>query len=128
MTIGNKTGPKAYVALYDATTGNWKSVSSAAQLPWPASRCGGACFLAGSLSCVTSKQCMTSGLGGFFLWNGSKFTPTHPVSAGPKSKLNRVSCVKAFCVAVGYRTVNGARRPLTELWNGKTWKVLPSPG
>jgi hypothetical protein len=28
-------------------------------------------------------------------------------------------------MAVGYRTVNHARTPLAELWNGTTWKILP---
>jgi hypothetical protein len=67
---------------------------------------------------------MTSGLAGFFAWNGTEFRPAYPVSAGRGSKLSRVSCVKAFCMAVGYRTVNHVRIPLSELWNRRTWKIL----
>ena len=125
MTIGDATRPEAYVATYDATTGTWKDISSSAHLPWPADTCGGACFRPGTLSCASSTNCMTAGLAGFFAWNGRQFTPAPPVPAGRGSRLSRVSCVKAFCIAVGYRTIKGVRAPLSELWNGKTWKILP---
>jgi hypothetical protein len=125
MTVGDAARPEAYVATYDATAGTWKNVSSTARLPWPHATCGGACFLPGTLSCASSTRCMTAGLAGFFAWNGRQFRPSHPVSAGRGSKLSRVSCVKAFCMAVGYRTINGVRAPLSELWNGTTWKILP---
>jgi hypothetical protein len=59
------------------------------------------------------------------VWSMTLGAPAHPLSAGRGSKLIRVSCVKAFCMAVGYRTVNHVRAPLSELWNGKTWKILP---
>jgi hypothetical protein len=68
---------------------------------------------------------MTSGLGGYFAWNGRTFKPAPPVSAGRRSQLRRVSCAGTFCMLVGYQTVKGARAPLSELWNGKTWKILP---
>jgi hypothetical protein len=29
-------------------------------------------------------------------------------------------------MAVGYRTIKGVRAPLSELWNGNTWKMLPT--
>jgi hypothetical protein len=125
MTIGNAVRAKAYVASYDATTGTWKNISRSARLPWPGT-CGGGCFLPGTLSCATSTRCMTAGLGGFFAWNGRQFTPARPLSAGRGSKLIRVSCVRTFCMAVGYRTVNHLLAPLSELWNGKTWKILPT--
>jgi len=124
LTVGDRSKATAYVASYDFTSGTWKNISSAARLPWNAGRCGGACFLPGTLSCASSRSCMTSGLGGFFAWNGREFKRTHPVSAGRGSKLTRVSCVKGFCMAVGYRTVNGVRRPLSEIWNGTTWRIL----
>jgi hypothetical protein len=124
MTIGDQTTAKAYVATYDTVAATWKDISSSAHLPWPADSCGGACFLSGTLSCAASSMCMTSGLAGFFAWNGREFRRTHPVSAGRGSSLSSVSCVKAFCMAVGYRTVNHVRRPLSELWNGTTWKIL----
>jgi len=124
LVIGDDTSRKAYVALFDATSGTWKNITSSANLPWPHNTCGGACFLPGTLSCASSTKCMTAGLGGFFAWNGSQFRPARPVSAGRGSRLTRVSCVKAFCMAVGHRTVNGARAPLAELWNGRTWKIL----
>ena len=125
LSIGELSGrPMANVALYDATSGTWRDVSSA-HLPWPADTCGGGCFLPGTLSCASSTSCMTSGLGGFFAWNGRTFRPAPPVSAGRGSQLRRVSCARALCMAVGYRTVNGARVPMSELWNGKTWKILP---
>ncbi|HEY3907477.1 MAG TPA: hypothetical protein VGM14_26465 [Streptosporangiaceae bacterium] len=125
LTIGDQTTSKAYVATYDASSQSWKNVSSSAHLPWPAPTCGGACFLAGTLSCATSTRCLTSGLAGFFAWNGHQFRPAPPKSAGRGSKLSRVACVKTFCLAVGYRTVNHVRKPLSELWNGTTWKILP---
>jgi hypothetical protein len=31
-------------------------------------------------------------------------------------------------MAVGHRIVNGARAPLAELWNGRTWKILRTAG
>ncbi len=128
LTIGDQTTPTAYVASYDAISGTWKDISSSAHLPWPAGTCGGACFLAGTLSCAGSTMCMTSGRAGFFAWNGREFRPAHPVSAGRGSRLSSVSCVKAFCMAVGYRTVSHVRSPLSELWNGTTWKVLRQAG
>jgi hypothetical protein len=124
LTIGDQTTSKAYVATYDASSQTWKNVSSSAQLPWPADTCGGACFLPGTLSCATSTRCLTSGLAGFFAWNGHQFKPAPPKSAGRGSKLSRVACVKAFCLAVGYRTVDHVRKPLSELWNGTSWKIL----
>jgi hypothetical protein len=125
LTIGDQTTRKAYVASYDARSRSWKDISSSAHLPWPADACGGACFLPGTLSCSAATMCMTSGRAGFFAWNGREFKPAPPLSAGRGSMLSNVSCVKAFCVAVGYRTVSHARRPLSELWNGTTWKILP---
>jgi hypothetical protein len=125
MSIGERAArPMANVARYDATAGTWRDVSSA-HLPWSADTCGGGCFLPGTLSCASSSRCMTSGLGGHFAWNGRTFKPAPPASAGRGSQLRRVSCAAAFCMAVGYRTVNGARVPLSELWNGRTWKILP---
>jgi hypothetical protein len=115
----------ADVARYDTTSGTWKDISRSAHLPWISSRCGGGCFQPGTLSCASSTRCMTSGLGGHFAWNGRTFKAAPPVSAGRGSKLSRVSCAKAFCMVVGYRTVKGVRTPLSELWNGKAWKVLP---
>jgi hypothetical protein len=115
----------ADVALYDAASGTWKDVSTAAHLPWTTDTCGGGCFQPGTLSCASSTNCMTSGLGGHFAWNGRTFKPAPPVSAGHGSQLRRVSCARAFCMLVGYRTVHGARAPLSELWNGKSWKILP---
>jgi len=124
LTIGNDIRAQAYVASYQATSGTWRDISASARLPWPADKCGGACFLPGTLSCATSTACMTDGLAGFFAWNGHQFKAAHPKSAGSGSKLSGISCAKGFCMAVGYRTVNRVRVPLSELWNGKTWKIL----
>ena len=127
LTVGDAARPDAYVVSYDAASGTWRNVSASAHLPWPAGTCGGACFLPGALSCASKNACLISGLAGFFAWNGREFRPAKPDSAGAGSRLGRVSCVRAFCMAVGYRTVNHVRIPLAELWNGKTWKILRQP-
>jgi hypothetical protein len=121
--VSRSHGLVANVVRYNATTAAWTQVSSS-HLPWPQD-CGGGCFQPGTLSCASSTRCMTAGLAGFFAWNGRGFAPAHPSSAGRGSKLSRVSCAGRFCMAVGHRTVSGSIKPLSELWNGKTWKILP---
>ena len=86
LTIGDAERPRAYVASYDANSGTWKNITSSARLPWPAATCGGACFLPGTLSCASNTSCMTSGLAGFFAWNGRQFRPAHPGVSRPRIK------------------------------------------
>jgi hypothetical protein len=45
------------------------------------------------------------------------------------SSADGVSCPRAsYCVAVGAYNANDVVRVLTELWNGTSWSVVPSPG
>ena len=69
-------------------------------------------------------------------WNGSRWSlqnvpepadDTDNLENPPSDFLQGVSCAGInFCVAVGsYRNTGGTMFPLTERWNGKTWKALP---
>ena len=68
-------------------------------------------------------------------WNGKQWS----VVASPKkgsvySELDAVACVSpTWCAAVGYYGYRydagrrGGERSLVELWDGKTWRIVPSP-
>jgi hypothetical protein len=63
-------------------------------------------------------------------WSGSAWSPKlTPDPAMPEaSGLNGVSCsALGHCVAVGYYTDASFTGPLTELWNGKAWSIVPAP-
>jgi hypothetical protein len=65
------------------------------------------------------------------VWNGAtwKVLPTPNISGASQSFLSGVSCAAAkACIAVGGEE-NRKRMEVTlaEVWNGATWKVLPTP-
>jgi hypothetical protein len=63
-------------------------------------------------------------------WSGSAWsvTPTPGLEEVQASELSAVSCTAPdHCVAVGYFTDASGTGPLTELWNGKDWSIVPSP-
>jgi hypothetical protein len=63
-------------------------------------------------------------------WNGARWTLQHaPAPAGAdRAFLLGVSCAtKTACVAVGFSIKSGKIRSLGEHWDGKTWKVTPTP-
>jgi len=94
------------------------------------------------VSCVSRSFCMAVGVGSrssgpsgplVERWNGKEWS----VIASPRkgslgSSLAAVSCVSpTWCAAVGLYGVpapfySGART-LVEMWNGKTWRTVPSP-
>ena len=99
----------------------------------------GSGYLSG-VSCVSRSFCMAVGAGqaGVPLverWNGKQWS----VVASPKKgsvyrELDAVACVSpTWCAAVGF-SGSPERRPghpetwtLIELWNGRTWRIVPSP-
>jgi hypothetical protein len=63
-------------------------------------------------------------------WNGTAWTiQTAPAPGGVKiSSLDAVVCTSAkSCLAVGDTEKGATESPLSELWNGKKWKVLATP-
>jgi hypothetical protein len=128
MTVGGafsevQSGGIAVAGTWDARTQSWQDVS-----PSLGTLCSGFgyCFWAGVISCGSATNCMTFGRGNL-AWNGMAWVPAPSVSAGRGSSLGTVSCAVASCMAVGFRTIAGAVRPLAELWNGATWKILRTP-
>ncbi len=117
-------GDVALAGTWNAKTGTWTDVS-----PSLGTICTGfgTCSWTTSLSCGTATSCMAFGPQGNQWWNGTSWQPKPSISAGPGSRLNAVSCRRGICVAVGYRTIRGARHTLAELWNGTTWRILRTP-
>ena len=105
------------------TSGGWTDITSTLDLP----ACGGYCSLTSNMSCGSPANCMSFDGGGHLWWNGARWQEEPSVSAGRGSDLGRVACGGSICVAVGYRTVHGVVRTLAELWNGTSWKILPTP-
>jgi hypothetical protein len=64
-------------------------------------------------------------------WNGTAWSilPTpNPDTGQDPDILSSVSCVTAaFCAAVGEYGPADSAEPVTEIWNGRTWSVAPSP-
>jgi hypothetical protein len=61
-------------------------------------------------------------------WDGSKWRLLHPLSAGPVTALDGISCAHpAECMAIG-ADLGKARTHglLAESWNGTTWRMLPT--
>jgi len=119
-------GGIAVAGAWDASTTTWTDVS-----PNLGTLCTGPlamCPWAGSIACASKASCMTLGgsKGGQF-WNGSTWTSAEPVSAGPGSALQAVSCAGSDCLAVGWRMVAGKQRTLAEMWNGSAWSIITSP-
>jgi hypothetical protein len=103
------------------------------------------------VSCTSTSSCMavgtflgriqgTKGFQNFTLaetWNGTAWTvvpsPSPKLPAGG-AELNSVSCTSSTsCMAVGETLVSHepggflVPHPLTEAWNGTTWRVVPTP-
>ena len=99
----------------------------------------GSGYLSG-VSCVSRSFCMAVGAGqaGVPLverWNGKQWSVVaSPKKGSRSSELDAVACVSpTWCAAVGYygypmrRPGHPETRTLIELWNGRTWRIVPSP-
>jgi hypothetical protein len=74
-----------------------------------------------SVSCFSSRECMTVG-GAAYLWTSGSWQRQ---SVERSARLFGVSCPSVnVCFAVGYaaKTAGGQRTPLAERWDGSTWK------
>ncbi len=91
------------------------------------------------VSCVSSNSC--TAVGDYYngtndltlveSWNGSAWSIVpSPNMANSSNFLNGVSCLSATsCMATGVYTAigTGTYSTLTELWNGTSWSIVPSP-
>jgi hypothetical protein len=80
-----------------------------------------------AVSCGSSTTCMTMGVGGDQLWNGSNWLSAPAKPTGPGSLLDAISCHRSMCMSVGYRRLSNARHTLAELWNDSGWHVITTP-
>src|ERR1700722_17314574 len=56
-----------------------------------------------------------------------QWTDAHAAAGTASNQLNNISCTSAsLCVAVGQQNVGTGGGTLAEVWNGTTWKVVPS--
>jgi hypothetical protein len=117
-------GTIALAGTWNATTKSWTDVSPDLGVLCPEFH---TCFWAHVISCANSASCMTFGPSGNQDWNGTAWKAAPSISAGRGSNLGAVSCGGSICMGVGYRTIAGARRTLAELWNGTSWRILPTP-
>jgi hypothetical protein len=120
-----QNGDVAVAGAWHAKTKTWNDVS-------PTSLgviCTGysTCVWTSDISCAGPSNCMAFGPSGNQAWNGSAWSAAPSVSAGPGSSLSTVSCRGTICLAVGYRTIGGAKHTLAELWNGSTWQIIATP-
>src|SRR5258708_3994521 len=88
------------------------------------------------LSCPGHRTCVAAGwlLNGrspfsqplAMRWDGGKWRLLHPLSAGPVTALDGISCAHpAGCMAIGaYLGKSGTHGLLAESWNGTRWRVL----
>jgi len=64
-------------------------------------------------------------------WNGTSWSVTSNAvlpSGATTAVLQAVSCVSgSWCMASGQQEVGSNFLPLTEMWNGTAWSVVPSP-
>src|SRR5258708_8533512 len=61
-------------------------------------------------------------------WDGRRWGVVRFAGPGDR-ELSGISCPQPDrCVAVGDFLTIGARHTLAEAWNGKTWRILASPG
>ena len=104
--------------------GVWTDITSTLDLP---AVCGGYCWVNPPMSCGSSANCMALDGASHLWWNGTGWQSKPSVSAGRGSGLDAVGCSGSMCMAVGNRTIHGVIRTLAELWNGKTWTILPTP-
>jgi hypothetical protein len=82
-----------------------------------------------AVSCTGSDACMAVGTV-TQTWNGMAWTPRSApgLSGLNPGMLNGVSCTAAdACTAVGYYYPHLQTAALAERWNGKTWKIQPTP-
>ncbi len=116
-------GSVAVAGTWNATAKSWQDVS-----PLTGVVCKG--FVAcgwDAISCGGPRNCMAfGGAIGLLAWDGSTWSPA-PAIAGQALHLNPVACGTSFCMAVGSRTVGSVRHTLAELWNGTTWRIVPTP-
>jgi hypothetical protein len=91
------------------------------------------------VSCVSATHCMAVGDSENSsrdfplaeLWNGKswRIVPTPAGKGTIVSLLSGISCTSATrCIAVGYTRRGGSFGTLAEVWNGKSWKILATPG
>jgi hypothetical protein len=90
------------------------------------------------VSCTSRAFCMAVGdsagnhVGGLVeRWNGTKWSVVPSPRKGTGNTLTSVACVSpTWCAAVGLFAYNalrpGASSALVEVWNGKTWRVVPA--
>lgn len=107
-------------------TGRW---NGKAWKPLPKAR-GSAGKQLNAVSCTGPNACIAVGGAIADRWNGHAWTIQSAAQPAGGSRVNLmgVACVSARrCVAVGtYR--RGAQTTLAELWNGRKWSVLRTPG
>jgi hypothetical protein len=64
-------------------------------------------------------------------WNGSRWSlrPAPDPQGAAYGELHAVSCASPYaCLAVGgYGNGSGTSLPISEYWNGATWRLLPTP-
>ena len=64
-------------------------------------------------------------------WNGLKWNlrPAPDPQGAAYGELHAVSCTSSYaCLAVGsYGNGSGTSLPISEYWNGATWRLLPTP-
>jgi hypothetical protein len=130
MSAGIASNDSAHASIavadqWDASSQAWTDVS-----PNLGGICGEfrSCAWAGVIACSSSASCITlGGSSGSQFWNGSAWQSASAISAGAGSALQAVSCGGSDCLAVGFRTVAGKERTLTELWNGSAWTIINTP-
>jgi hypothetical protein len=87
----------------------------------------GTCGWTSLISCGSAWNCMSFGLGGDLNWNGSTWTTRPTLPAGPHSRIGGLSCHRSWCIAVGYRSIDGVQQTLSEFFNGTAWAIQPTP-
>lgn len=82
-----------------------------------------------SVSCPTASFCVALGgdQPGVIWWNGKTWSLFKTPLPPPYGALTDVSCASPrFCLAVGDGGSSNEFRPLTELWNGRAWRLVGS--
>lgn len=132
LAVGGAAGGNNYRPLAEQWNGRTWSVRTA---PFPA---GSVQSELSGIWCRSARACVAvgadnSGIAATTLaetWAGSTWsvTPAKNLVEPQASSLSGVSCTTPdHCVAVGNYTNIFGTRPLTELWNGKTWSITPVP-
>jgi len=91
------------------------------------------------VSCASAKSCMAVGYSGSHTlaeqWNGRVWGISKTLSPGPvpqasnSTTLSAVSCIRPrSCMAVGhYLTASQRFVAIAEAWNGRVWRLIPTP-